>query len=56
MTREQLNNQPAKLIKVCDNKQTVVKEGTRSQCWNAKIQTLGHHTYNENYIVTLKNK
>ena len=55
MTRNQINQQPAKLIRIVNNKSTVLKEGTRGECWNAKAQTVSRYNCNEgNVVVILK--
>lgn len=42
------------VIHINNGKSTVVKEGTRNECWNAKAQTVGRYNFNEgNVIVTL---
>lgn len=57
MTREDIQNQPAQLVHINNGKSTVIKEGTRNECWNAKAQTVGRYNLNEgNVVVTLKSK
>ena len=57
MTREELNKQPAQLVRIDNNKVVVIKEGTRHECWNAKVQTVSRCYLTEgNCIVVLKKK
>jgi hypothetical protein len=55
MTREQLNDHPAQLIKITERDVKVVQYGTRKECWASKSQTVSRgNTSENNYIVILK--
>jgi len=57
MTREELNKQPAQLIRINNNEAVIIKEGTRYECWNAKAQTVSRCYLTEgNCIVILKKR
>lgn len=55
MSREELNNAPAQVIEVANGKSSVVREGTRKECWNYRAREQnGYYDKHKSVFVFLK--